>query len=323
MVKAIRVHAPGGPDSMRLEDIEVGAPGPGQVRLRQTVIGVNFIDVYHRNGTYPLTPPYGVGMEAAGVVEAVGEGVTHVAAGDRVAYAAGPPGSYAEARVHRADMMMKLPAEISDEQAACLMLQGMTARYLLKETYPVKRGDFVLIHAAAGGMGLLLCQWARHLGATVIGTTSNEEKAALAQANGCEHPILYTRESVAERVKAITGGKGVAVVYDGVGKDTFQASLDSLALRGMMVSYGAASGTPDPVPLSALAGKALFLTRPSLFNYVTTRDELLANAGDVFAVVRSGAVKVQLPKVYPLADAAQAHRDLEGRKTTGPLVLKP
>jgi NADPH2:quinone reductase len=324
MVKAIRIHTPGGLEAMSYDDIEVGQPGDGQLLLNQTAIGVNYIDVYHRTGAYPLPALPGViGMEAAGVVEAVGPGVTGYSVGDRVAYASQPPGAYAAKRIVAADRMMTLPDAISDDIGAAIMLQGMTARYLLKQTYPVKPGDTVLVHAAAGGMGLILCQWAKHLGATVIGTTSTPEKAALAKANGCDHPILYTQEDFVARVMEITGGKGVAAVYDGVGKDTFLKSIACLDFRGVMACYGAASGSPDPVALATLAAKSSYVTRPTLFHHIATRADLVASATDLFEVVTSGAVKIKAPTAYPLKDAASAHRDLEGRKTTGSIILKP
>jgi NADPH2:quinone reductase len=324
MTRAIRIHQPGGADALVLDDVALPPPGAGEVRLRQTAIGVNFIDVYHRTGAYPLpTMPHGIGMEAAGVVEALGEGVRGFRIGDRVAYAAPPPGSYAEARNVRAAILVPLPDAIPDPIAASIMLQGMTARYLLKQTYRVRRGDWVLVHAAAGGMGLFLCQWAQALGAHVIGTVSSDEKAALAARHGCDHPVIYTREDFAARVKDLTGGRGVAVVYDGVGKDTFLKSLDCLAVRGTLANYGSASGPPDPLAPAALGVRSLFLTRPTLFQHVATRPELLANARDVFAAVTSGMVRVQPPRTYPLADAARAHRDLESRATTGSLVLLP
>ena len=324
MVKAIRIHKPGGPDAMVYEDVQLKPPGPGEAYIRQTAIGVNYIDIYQRSGAYPMPHlPHGIGMEAAGVVEAIGPGVTEVAFGDRVAYAAGPPGAYAEKRLIPAASLVKLPKAIDDKTAAAIMLQGMTARYLLKETYAVKKGDFILVHAAAGGMGLWLCQWGKALGATVIGTTSTEEKAALAKKNGCKFPILYTKEDFVARVMEITGGKGVQAVYDGVGKDTFLKSLDCLASRGHLVLFGAASGSPDPIAPSALQPKSASLTRPTLFHYVATRKELLANAKDVFEVVKSGTVKIQKPKEYPLKDAAKAHKDLASRKTTGSIILIP
>jgi NADPH2:quinone reductase len=324
MTKAIRIHAYGGPDKLVYEDVEVGQPGPGQVLLRQAAMGINFIDTYHRSGAYPVAAlPAVLGQEAAGVVEAVGEGVTGLRPGDRVAYGSGAPGAYAERRLAPASAMIPLPAGIADEIAAASMLQGMTARYLLKQTFAVQPGQHVLVHAAAGGMGLWLCQWARHLGATVIGTTSSPEKMQLAAEHGCHHPINYTTEDFVARVKEITGGAGVPVVYDGVGKDTFLRSLECLAIRGHLVLFGAASGQPDPVPPAILTGKSASLTRPTLAHYTPTRDDLLANAADVFAVLAAGAVRVRQPLRYPLAEAAQAHRDLEARKTTGSLILVP
>lgn len=324
MVKAIRIHKPGGPDAMVYEEVQIKPPGPGEAYIRQTAVGVNYIDIYQRSGVYKMPSlPHGIGMEAAGIVEAIGPGVTEVAFGDRVAYAGGPPGAYAEKRLIPAASLVKLPKAIDDKTAAAIMLQGMTARYLLKETYAVKKGDFVLVHAAAGGMGLWLCQWAKALGATVIGTTSTEEKAALAKKNGCKFPILYTSEDFVARVLEITGGKGVQAVYDGVGKDTFLKSLECLAVRGHLVLFGASSGAPDPVAPGILQGKSASLTRPGLFHYIATRKELLANAKDVFQVVTDGTVKLQKPREYALKDAAKAHKDLTGRKTTGPLILIP
>ncbi len=323
MVKAVRIHAPGGPEAMVYEDIDVGQPGEGQLLIRQTAIGVNYIDVYHRNGAYPLTMPATIGMEGAGVVEVVGKGVTGFKVGERVAYSGSPPGSYAEKRLVNAAQMVKLPKEIPDKIGAAIMLQGMTARYLLKQTHKVKKGDWILVHAAAGGMGLLLCQWAKHLGCHVIGTTSSEDKAKLAKKNGCDHPIIYTKEDFVARVKELTGGKGVSVVYDGVGKDTFLKSLECLAIRGHMVSYGAASGAPEPISPSILSSKSMSLTRPTLFQYIGTRPELLANARDVFKAVVSGVLKIQKPAEYMLKDAAQAHLDLTSRKTTGSIILIP
>ncbi len=309
---------------MVFEPVAVGDPGAGQVRLKQTAVGVNYIDVYHRNGTYPLPAmPNGIGMEAAGVVEAVGADVADFKVGDRVAYSAGPVGSYADARVMAAASLVRLPDSIPDKIGAAIMLQGMTARYLLRQTHPVQAGDWVLVQAAAGGMGLWLCQWAAALGARVIGTVSTDAKAELAAANGCHHPIVYSREDFVARVKEITGGAGVAVVYDGVGKDTFHKSFECLAVRGHMVSYGAASGAPEPFALSVLAPKSASLTRPTLFHYIATRAELLANAGDVFEVIAAGTVKVQAPIEFALKDAAAAHRALEGRSTTGSIILIP
>jgi NADPH:quinone reductase len=324
MVKAIRIHKPGGTDAMVYEDVEVGEPGPGEVRLKQKAIGVNFIDVYQRTGAYALPGyPAVIGMEAAGVVEAIGKGVKGFEKGDRVAYAANPPGSYAEKRLLPAHRLVKLPDGIKDKVAASIMLQGMTAQYLLKQTHKVKKGDWILVHAAAGGMGLLLCQWAKHLGCHVIGTTSTKEKAKLAKKNGCDYPILYTEEDFVARVKEITGGKGVAVVYDGIGKDTFLKSFECLALRGHLVLFGAASGAPDPINPGMLSAKSASLTRPTLFHYTADAKDLQAMAKDLFKVVESGAVKIQKAKEYKLADAALAHADLTGRKTTGSLILLP
>jgi NADPH:quinone reductase len=322
MAKAIRIHKPGGPDAMVLDDVEVGDPGRGEVRIRQKAIGVNFIDIYHRSGAYPLPLPAVIGSEAAGVVEAVGPGVKGLAKGDRVAYGT-VRGGYADKRIVPADKLVKLPDGIKDKIAACIMLQGMTAQYLLKQTHPVKKGDWILVQAAAGGMGLLLCQWASHLGCRVIGTTSSKEKAKLAKKNGCEFPIVYTEEDFVARVKEITGGKGVSVVYDGVGKDTFLKSLECLGIRGHLVLYGAASGPPDPFNPAMLAAKSNSLTRPTLFQYAIDAKSLQKMAKDVFDVVLSGAVKIKKPAEYKLADAAQAHIDLAGRKTTGSLVLVP
>ncbi|MBL8659894.1 MAG: quinone oxidoreductase [Rhodospirillales bacterium] len=325
MSKAIRIHETGGPEVLRWEEVDVGEPGPGQTRLRQTAVGLNFIDVYHRTGLYPVPSlPSGIGLEAAAVVDAVGEGVTGLKPGDRVAYAGGPVGAYAEVRLMPADRVVALPDEIADRQAAAMMLQGMTAQYLLRRTYRVEPGDAVLIHAAAGGVGLIACQWAAHLGATVIGTVGNDEKAALAKANGCAHPIVYTREDFVAAVKSITDGRGVAVVYDGIGASTFMNSLDCLRPMGMMVSFGNASGpvpTFEPALLSAKG--SLFLTRPTLMTYTADPKDLRKTAGELFDVVRSGAVKIHVNRTYPLADAAEAHRDLEARKTTGSTVLLP
>ncbi|MEI8146917.1 MAG: quinone oxidoreductase [Alphaproteobacteria bacterium] len=323
MTMAIRIHKAGGPEAMVYEDVPLTPPGPGQALVRHTAIGVNYIDIYQRTGAYPLPLPTALGMEGAGVVEALGPGVTEVKIGDRVAYASTPPGSYSQKRLIAADRLVKVPAAISDKTAAAIMLQGMTAHYLLKQTYVVKKGDFVLVHAAAGGMGLILCQWAKSLGATVIGTVSSPEKAALAKKNGCKFPINYTTEDFVARVKAITDGKGVQVVYDGVGKDTFLKSLECLAQRGHLVNYGSASGPPDPIAPGILGAKSASLSRPTLFHYIATRKELLANAKDLFSVVKSGTVKIQKPIEYALKDVAQAHKDLASRKTTGSIILIP
>ncbi|MEE8189623.1 MAG: quinone oxidoreductase [Kiloniellales bacterium] len=325
MSKAIRIHKTGGPEEMRWEDVEVGAPGPGEARVKQTAVGLNYIDVYHRSGLYPLPAlPAVIGMEGAGVVEELGEGVTGLRTGDRVAYAAPPPGSYAEERNMPADRLIKLPAEISDLQAAAMMLQGMTVQYLTRRTYRVRKGDTVLFHAAAGGVGLIACQWLKHLGATVIGTVGSEEKAELARAHGCAHTINYRNEDVAERVKEITEGAGVPVVYDSVGKDTFEGSLACLAPRGLMVGFGNASGPVPPFDLARLAPMgSLYITRPTLMNYTAKREDLVAGANELFEAVLSGAVKIEINQTYPLAETAQAHRDLEARKTTGSTVLLP
>jgi len=324
MTKAIRFHKTGGPEVLQLDDIAVPDPGPNQARIRHTAIGVNFIDTYQRTGLYPSPLPCVAGNEGAGVVEAVGPGVTLVKPGDRVAYSGAPPGAYAEARLFAADRLVKIPEGISDEQAASMMLKGMTVWYLIHRTYAVKSGETVLWHAAAGGVGLIACQWLKSMGVTVIGTAGSDEKAALAKAHGCEHVIVYTRENFAERVKAITAGKGLAVVYDSVGKTTWEGSLDCLRPLGLMVSFGNASGAVPPFSTGLLAQKgSLFLTRPTLVHYVAARADLEAAAESLFGVVRSGKVKIEVTGRYRLADAAQAHRDLEGRKTTGSIVLLP
>ncbi len=325
MTRAIRIHEPGGPEALRWEEVEVGEPGDGQVRLAHNAVGLNYIDVYHRSGLYPLPElPVTIGLEAAGTVEAVGPGVVELSPGDRVAYASPPVGAYAEARLMPADRVVKLPDGISDTQAAGMMLQGMTVHYLIRRTYRVQPDDTVLLHAAAGGVGLIACQWLKHLGATVIGTVGSEEKAALARDHGCDHTILYKSESVSERVRELTGGAGVPVVYDSVGKDTFEGSLDSLAPLGMLVSFGNASGPVPPFEPGILAAKgSLFFTRPTLMTYTARREDLVAAAEELFAVVASGAVKIEVNQTYPLAETAQAHRDLEARKTTGSTVLLP
>jgi NADPH2:quinone reductase len=325
MPKAIRIHEIGGPEKLRWEDFDPGKPGPGQALVRHEAVGLNFIDVYHRTGLYPLPAlPAIPGMEGAGIVEEVGAGVTEVKAGDRVAYAGIPPGAYAQVRVMPADRLVKLPDNISSRQAAAMMLQGMTARYLLHGCYRVKAGDRVLIHAAAGGVGLIACQWAKHLGATVIGTVGSPAKADLAKAHGCDHPILYNTEDFVARTKEITEGKGVEAVYDSVGQATFMKSLDCLKPLGILVSFGQASGKVAPLDVGLLSLKgSLFLTRPTLMTYTAKREDLLAHANDLFKVVQSGAVKVEVRQTYPLAEAAQAHRDLEARKTTGSSVLLP
>ncbi len=325
MTKAIRIHETGGPDVLRWDSVDVGDPGPGEVRVHHSAIGLNFIDVYHRSGLYPLPSlPAVIGMEGAGTVEALGDGVSNLAVGQRVAYATLPVGAYAEARLMPADRLVAIPDTITDRQAAGMMLQGMTAHYLLRRTYPVQPGDTILIHAAAGGVGLIVCQWAKHLGATVIGTVGSDEKASLARDNGCDFPIVYTRENFTDRVRDITGGAGVQVVYDSIGKDTFEGSLDCLKPLGMMVSFGNASGPIPPFEPAILSAKgSLFLTRPTLMTYTAKADDLRMAAGELFDAVESGNVTIAVNQDYPLKDAAQAHRDLEARKTTGSTVLIP
>ncbi len=322
--KAIRVHAYGGPEALSYEDITVEEPGPGQIRVRHTAIGLNFIDVYMRTGLYPLSLPSPIGMEGAGVVEALGDDITDLKVGDHVAYASQPPGSYAEQRLIAADRVVKIPPAISDETAAAMMLQGLTAQYLLRQTYRVHAGDTLLMHAAAGGVGLIVCQWAKHLGATVIGTVGSPQKAELAKAHGCHHTILYQQENFKDRVMDITNGQGVNVVYDSIGKDTFMDSLDCLKKRGTMVTFGNASG-PVPPFEPALLGKkgSLYLTRPTLFDYINTRENLTAMADELFELVSSDVVKIEVNQRYALKDVAQAHMDLEARKTTGSTVLVP
>ena len=321
MPNAIRVHEYGGPEVLRWEAIDIGEPGPGQIRLRQEAAGLNFIDVYHRTGLYPQAMPFTPGVEGAGVTEAVGPDVDHLRVGDRVAYG-GPVGGYADVRLVDATKVVKLPDAISSEDAAAMMLQGMTAEMLLRQVFPVKPGDTILIHAAAGGVGLIVCQWGKALGATVIGTVGRDEKAELARAHGCDHPIVYTRQDFVAEVKRITDGAKLPVVYDSVGKDTFLKSLDCLRPRGMMVSFGNASGAPDPIPPNLLAQKgSLFLTRPTLYNYTSTRDELQASADALFGIVESGKVKVEVKQRFALRDAAEAHRALEARQTTGSTIL--
>jgi len=321
---AIRIHQTGGPEVMRWEEVAVGDPGPGEARIRQAAVGLNYIDTYHRTGLYPLPLPSGLGMEGAGVVEAVGEGVVDLKPRDRVAYAGGPVGAYSQVRCLPADRLLKLPDGIDFRTGAAMMLQGLTAAYLLRRTYAVQAGETVLIHAAAGGVGLIACQWAKALGATVIGTVSNEAKAEMARAHGCDHIIYYTREDVAKRVRELTAGEGVAVVYDGVGKDTFAGSLDSLRVRGMMVIFGNASGPVAPFDPLLLSQKgSIFITRPTLGHYTAKRDELVALGSELFDVVSAGTVEIAVNQSYELADAASAHRDLEARKTTGSTILLP
>ena len=321
MSHAIRIHQTGGPDVLKWEGIEVGEPGPGQVRLRQEAAGLNFIDVYHRTGLYKQELPFTPGVEGAGVVDALGEGVDHLKKGDRVAYA-GPLGGYAEERLIDADRVVKLPDAISCEQAAGMMLQGMTAQMLLRSVFPVHEGDPILVHAAAGGVGLIMCQWAKALGATVIGTVGSEEKAELARAHGCDHPILYRKQDFVAEVNRITKGEKLPVVYDSVGRDTFMKSLDCLRIRGLMVSFGNASGPVEPFSPLLLSQKgSLYLTRPTLFHYVASRDQLERSAGELFDVVTSGKVKIEVQQRFPLEEAAEAHRQLEARKTTGSTIL--
>lgn len=324
MTKAVRIDKTGGPEVLQWQEFEVGEPGEGQVRIRHTAIGLNYIDTYHRSGLYPIPLPGGLGLEAAGVVEAVGPGVTHVRTGDRVAYAGGPPGAYAERRVMPAAPLLVLPDAVSDRDAAAAMLQGMTVQYLIRRTYAVKPGQTVLFHAAAGGVGLIACQWLSALGVTVIGTVSTEEKAALAKANGCTHTILYTKENVAERVRALTGGAGVPVVYDSVGKDSWESSLDCLQPMGLMVSFGNTSGPVSGINIGQLAAKgSLYVTRPVLATYVAKREDLEATAADLFDAIATGKVRPKVGQSYALQDAAQAHRDLEAGRTTGSTLLLP
>jgi len=325
MSKAVSIHATGGPALMRWEEYDPGTPGPGEVRLHQEAVGLNFIDVYHRTGLYPLPAlPAVLGLEGAGIVESVGSGVSEFKPGDRVAYAGIPPGAYAQERCIPAHRLVRLPDSISTRQAAGMMLRGMTARYLLHGCYPVKAGNRILIHAAAGGVGSIVCQWASHLGAEVIGTVGSAEKAVLAKENGCHHPILYDEVDFVEQVKAITGNRGVDVVYDSVGKATFMKSLDCLRPMGTMVSFGQASGAVSALDIGVLAAKgSLFLTRPSLMTYTAQRKDLLAHARDLFAVVEKGAVTISIGQTYPLEDAARAHQDLEERKTKGSTIMIP
>jgi NADPH2:quinone reductase len=324
MSHAIRIHQTGGPEVLSWEEFEVPAPAAGEATVRHHAVGLNFIDTYHRTGLYPLPLPAGIGLEGAGIVEAVGEGVSEVKVGDRVAYAGGPVGAYAEVRNIPAHRLLKLPESIGFNTAAAMMLQGLTAAYLLRRTYRVQAGDAVLIHAAAGGVGLIACQWAKALGATVIGTVGSPVKAELAKAHGCDHVINYSTENFTQRVRDITGGEGVPVVYDGVGKDTFMGSLDSLRPMGMLVTYGNASGPVPPLDLLLLSQKgSLFVTRPTLMNYTAKRADLEALGAELFDMVGSGKVRIEVNQTYPLADAAQAHRDLEARKTTGSTILLP
>jgi NADPH2:quinone reductase len=324
MSKAVRIHQTGGPEQLRIDDVEVGQPGPGEVRIRHHAVGLNFIDVYHRTGLYPLPLPAGIGGEGAGVIESVGEGVTHLKAGDRAAYASNQPGSYSEVRVMAAKHVCKLPDAISFETGAAMMLKGLTAQYLLKRTPMggLRAGDTVLFHAAAGGVGLIACQWAKALGVTLIGTAGSDAKCELAKAHGAAHVINYSREDFLARVKEITGGKGVKIVYDSVGKDTWDKSLDCLAPLGLMVSFGNSSGPVPPFAPGILGPKgSLFVTRQTLFTHIATRENTQAMADDLFDVVTSGKVTIRIDQRYPLEQVQQAHRDLEARKTTGSTIL--
>lgn len=323
MPHAMRIHEHGGADKMRWETVDAGDPGPGQVRVRNTAVGLNFVDIYQRNGLYPMPLPFTLGSEGAGVVEAVGPKVKELKAGDRVAYS-GPLGAYAEVLLRPADRLVKIPSGIDEKSAAAMMLKGLTTQYLIRRTYRVKKGDTIVMHAAAGGVGQILCQWAKHLGATVIGTVGSDDKAELARKAGCKHVIVLSREKFSARVKEITKGKGVPVVYDGIGKDTFMDSLDCLQPLGLMVSFGNASGAVPPFNPGILAQKgSLFLTRPTLLHYAASREDLVKAARELFAVVKSGAVKIRVNQTYPLREAGQAQNDLEARKTTGSTVLIP
>jgi NADPH:quinone reductase len=322
MTHAIRFHQTGGPEVLVWEGVEVGKPGPGEARIRHTAVGLNFVDIYVRSGLYPTQLPSGLGSEAAGVVLELGPGVTDLKAGDRVAYGSSPLGAYAEERLIPADRLIKLPDGIDDKTAAAMMLKGLTVQYLIRQTHRVKSGETILLHAAAGGIGLILGQWAKHLGATVIGTVGSDEKAKLAQAHGCAHTIVYSREDFVKRVEEITDGKKVPVVYDSVGKDTFLKSLDCLAPLGLVALFGQSSGSVEPLNLGLLAQKgSLYVTRPTLNTYGAKRENLVAMAKELFDVVLSGAVKIEVNQTYPLKDAAKAHADLAARKTTGSTVL--
>jgi NADPH2:quinone reductase len=324
MPHAIRIHKTGGPEVLQWEEVAVGDPGPGEARVRQTAIGLNYIDTYQRSGLYKLALPSGLGGEGAGQVEAVGAGVTDIKVGDRVAYCGGPPGAYAEVRLLPADRLVKLPDGVSERTAATLMLKGLTVQYLLRQTYPLKGGETILFHAAAGGVGLIACQWTRALGVTMIGTVGSDAKAATAREHGCAHTIVYTRENFVERVKQITAGKGVPVVYDSVGKDTFPASLDCLSPRGMLVTFGNSSGPIAAFDILLLSQKgSLYVTRPTLVTYTASRAALLAMAAEMFQLVQAGKIVNEARQTYSLKDAAQAHRDLEARKTTGSTLLIP
>jgi NADPH:quinone reductase len=322
MPHAIRFHKPGGPEVLQWEEVQVGKPGSGEARVRHTAVGLNYVDTYIRSGLYPAPLPSGLGAEGAGVVEAVGPGVSDIKAGDRVAYGSSPLGAYSEVRVMPAERLVVLPQGITDAQGAAMMLKGLTTQYLIRQIFKVKKGDTILFHAAAGGVGLIACQWAKSLGATVIGTVGSDDKAKLAKAHGCDYPIVYTREDFVERVKEITKGEKVPVVYDAVGKDTFMKSLDCIRPHGLMVNFGQASGSVGPIDLGIFGAKgSLFYTRPTLNTYAAKRADMLAMSKDLFDAVLSGAVKIEVHQTYPLKDAAQAHRDLQSRKTMGSTVF--
>ena len=324
MAHAIRIHSQGGLDVLRYEEMAVGNPGPGEARVRHTAIGVNYLDTYHRSGLYPLTMPSGIGTEAAGVVEAVGDGVDWVRPGDRVAYCTSSVGAYSTERVMSADKLVVLPEGVDDRAAAALMLKGLTVQYLFRQTFVLHGGETILFHAAAGGVGLIACQWARALGVVLIGTVGSDAKAALARENGCAHAVIYTREKFVDRVRQITGGKGVPVVYDSIGRDTYEGSLDCLAPRGMLVYFGASSGPVPPFDLGVLARKgSLYVTRPTLFTYAATRSALTTMAGELFAMVRAGKIRADIRQTWQLAEAAEAHRALEARQTVGSTLLLP
>jgi NADPH2:quinone reductase len=324
MTKAVRFHKTGGPEVLAYEDVSVGDPGPDEARVKNNAIGLNFIDTYHRGGLYPLPLPSGLGLEAAGVIEAAGANVKGLKAGDRVAYAGGPPGAYSESRIIPAHRLVKIPDGVSDQTAAAAMLKGLTVWYLIRRTYRVEKGETVLFHAAAGGVGLIACQWLKALGVNVIGTVGSDEKAKVAKAHGCDHTIVYTRENFVQRVAEITNGQKVPVVYDSVGKDTFMGSLDCLKPRGLLAVFGNGSGPVAAFDLNLLAGKgSLYVTRPTLMTYTSRREDLEEGAAELFGVIKSGQVKIEINQTYALKDAAQAHRDLEGRKTTGSTVLLP
>ena len=323
MTKAVKFHKTGGPEVLSFEDVVVGKPGRGEARIRHTAIGLNFIDTYHRSGLYPLPLPSGIGLEGAGVVEAVGAGVSHVKPGDRVAYAGGPTGAYAEERVMPAEKLVKVPRGVSDDEAAAVMLKGLTVQMLIRRVYRVQKGETVLFHAAAGGVGLIACQWLNALGATVIGTVGSDAKAKIAKAHGCHHAINYSKENFADRVREITKGRGVPVVFDSVGKDTFQGSLDCLQPRGLLAVFGNGSGPVKDVDVNILAKGSFYLCRPTIMTYTAQRSDLEAGAKDLFSVIKSGKVKIEINQRYALSDAVQAHKDLAARKTTGSTVFKP